>query len=213
MSTPIRFVYFDFGGVLGVPQDPDALSRQAELVGVPAVPYRQEYFAHRLSFDDGTLDAFTYWATIAASFGVSVDEKTVADLSDLDYRSYCTPNRSVYEWVAALRRDGIGTGIISNMPVDYAERLAGEHLTDGFDPCVISARLGVNKPGPAIYRFAVDSVRERGIGPDECLFLDDMAANVEGAIRSGLRAHRFAIDDADTIAQSFALPPFPLRVD
>jgi len=53
---------------------------------------------------------------------------------------------------------------------------------------VLSFRLGLRKPGAAIYEAALRRARVR---PREALFIDDMLENVEGARRAGMRALRF----------------------
>ncbi|MBI5242064.1 MAG: HAD family phosphatase [Elusimicrobia bacterium] len=53
---------------------------------------------------------------------------------------------------------------------------------------ILSYRLGLRKPGAAIYEAALRRARVR---PGEALFIDDMAENVEGARRAGMRALRY----------------------
>ena len=53
----------------------------------------------------------------------------------------------------------------------------------------LSYEVGSLKPDPAMYAAAADNV---GYGAGECLFIDDLPGNVEGAERCGMRAVRFA---------------------
>lgn len=53
---------------------------------------------------------------------------------------------------------------------------------------VLSFETGARKPERAIYEAAV---RAAGAEPAECLFIDDIAENVAGAEKAGLRALRF----------------------
>ena len=50
---------------------------------------------------------------------------------------------------------------------------------------VLSYELGLRKPEPAIYEAAVALA---GVKPRECLFIDDLLENCEGARRYGLQA-------------------------
>lgn len=52
----------------------------------------------------------------------------------------------------------------------------------------LSFRVGKLKPDPAMFLAAA---RDCGRAPEECLFIDDLAANVAGAERCGMRAVRF----------------------
>ena len=57
-----------------------------------------------------------------------------------------------------------------------------------FDDFVVSHKVNVAKPSAEIFRKAVEIA---GCPAEECLFIDDLAANVEGARESGLRALQF----------------------
>ncbi|MBK8175392.1 MAG: HAD family phosphatase [Rhodospirillales bacterium] len=57
-----------------------------------------------------------------------------------------------------------------------------------FDGFVVSGEVGLVKPDPGIYRHLL---RRFDLEPASCLFIDDVAANVEGARAVGLRAEPF----------------------
>ena len=61
-------------------------------------------------------------------------------------------------------------------------------LMDHFDDFVVSHKVNVVKPSAEIFQKAVEIA---DCLPEECLFIDDLAANVEGARESGLRALQF----------------------
>jgi len=61
-----------------------------------------------------------------------------------------------------------------------------------FDGHVYSHETGFTKPGREIYLKAL-SVADAG--PDECLFVDDLEANVTAAEGLGIRSHRFIGND------------------
>jgi putative hydrolase of the HAD superfamily len=54
-----------------------------------------------------------------------------------------------------------------------------------FDDYVLSYELGQMKPEPGIYRAALDKA---GARPSECVFIDDMEENIEGAAALGIPA-------------------------
>jgi putative hydrolase of the HAD superfamily len=51
-----------------------------------------------------------------------------------------------------------------------------------------SAQFGRSKPDPAIY---LDCLAALGVAPADALFIDDKAANANGARAAGLRAHHY----------------------
>jgi 2-haloacid dehalogenase len=70
---------------------------------------------------------------------------------------------------------------------------------DLFHDIVVSGDEKMTKPGHAIYHLAITRF---GIDPARALFIDDRAANVEGAIACGLNGHLFR--DAPTLYADLA---------
>lgn len=82
--------------------------------------------------------------------------------------------------VLAARQSGIRTALLSNAdgpdePIPWLDRL--------FDVLVFSGDVGVAKPDREIYRL---TVRRLGLEPGECVFVDDLAVNIRGAVAAGL---------------------------
>lgn len=61
-------------------------------------------------------------------------------------------------------------------------------LMNHFDGFIVSHRVNVAKPSAEIFQKAIELA---GCLPEECLFIDDLAANVEGARRFGMHAIQF----------------------
>ena len=57
-----------------------------------------------------------------------------------------------------------------------------------FDDVVISGRLGIKKPDPAIFEYLLN---RQNLRPDSTLFIDDSEVNVGAAERLGLVTHHF----------------------
>ena len=53
-------------------------------------------------------------------------------------------------------------------------------LSQMFDQVVVSAKVGLRKPQPEIYLLTADMLQHN---PRECVFLDDVPANVAAAQR------------------------------
>jgi putative hydrolase of the HAD superfamily len=96
------------------------------------------------------------------------------------------------EMLAALRRAraaGVRTGLISNsMGAGRYDRASFPELFDGV---VISGEVGLHKPQPEIYLLGCERV---GLAPVECVFVDDLRENCDGAEAVGMTAvlHRGA---------------------
>ena len=57
-----------------------------------------------------------------------------------------------------------------------------------FKDIIVSAELGILKPDARIYRYLLDKYN---LDPKESVFIDDVQANVEGAIAVGMKAFQF----------------------
>ena len=62
-----------------------------------------------------------------------------------------------------------------------------------FDEYVLSYEVGFIKPHPRIYQIAVDKAE---VSPNECLFIDDRAENIEAARQLGIQTIHF-LEDSD----------------
>jgi putative hydrolase of the HAD superfamily len=81
-----------------------------------------------------------------------------------------------------LHADGVPTGLLSNSwGPDYPREL----FPAMFDAVVISAEVGMRKPEPRIFRHAAELL---GLPPAECVFIDDIQANVTAAEQAGFTA-------------------------
>ncbi|HEX4724448.1 MAG TPA: HAD-IA family hydrolase [Pseudonocardiaceae bacterium] len=83
--------------------------------------------------------------------------------------------------VAAARAHGLRTGLLSN--ADNVDDL--DDLVAGiFDDILLAGRVGgFGKPDIRVYLLAADRL---GLAPEECVFVDDVAAFVHGAVRAGM---------------------------
>jgi putative hydrolase of the HAD superfamily len=74
-----------------------------------------------------------------------------------------------------------------------------------FETVVDSAFVGLRKPDPAIYAIVLERLR---LPAAACVFVDDIAVNVEAARELGFAAVRFR-DTDQAIAELDALLPAP----
>ena len=94
--------------------------------------------------------------------------------------------------LAAVRRAraaGIRTGLVSNsMGAGRYDRATFPELFDGV---VISGDVGMHKPQPEIFLLGAERA---GLAPEECVFVDDLRENCDGAEAVGMTAvlHRGA---------------------
>lgn len=92
--------------------------------------------------------------------------------------------------VRRARAHGIRTALLSN---SWGNSYPRDTWDGMFDDLVISGEVGLRKPEPEIYRLAAERLR---LDPAECVFVDDLELNVDGARAVGMTAiHHVAYDD------------------
>jgi 2-haloacid dehalogenase len=93
------------------------------------------------------------------------------------------------ELVAELAGSGRELYAISNFCGEvWPATMAAFPVLHCFKDIVISSFVGVCKPDPQIFALAL---RRFGVTAEDCLFIDDAAANVEGAKAAGIAAVQF----------------------
>lgn len=93
------------------------------------------------------------------------------------------PIPGMYELVEELKGKGYGIYLLSNASLrqhDYWPRIEASRFFDG---TLISSDEGVVKPQPEIYHLILQRF---GLKAEECFFVDDVPANIEGAYFCGI---------------------------
>ena len=99
------------------------------------------------------------------------------------------PEAGMIEALRRARAAGLKTGLISN---SWGRgRYDRDSFAELFDGVVISGEVGLYKPQPEIFRLGAERV---GLDPTDCVFVDDLRENCEGAEAVGMTAvlHRGA---------------------
>jgi epoxide hydrolase-like predicted phosphatase len=90
-----------------------------------------------------------------------------------------TLDEAMIRLLRKLHADGVPTGLLSN---SWGGGYPTELLSELFDAVVISAEVGMRKPEPRIFLHAAGLL---GIEPQECIFIDDIEANITAAEQLG----------------------------
>jgi putative hydrolase of the HAD superfamily len=184
----LRAVIFDFGGVLCFPPTTEQLSEAAALCGLSLPEFVDAFWHKRREYDRGNAPA-VYWRDIGQSSPNPFDDAMVAEMIRREIDFWSRFDQRMLNWIADLRNTGLRTSILSNLPKPLGERLHEiPGFLDHFDQVTFSYELGVIKPEPEIYEYAL---RGLGVAPSEALFFDDREENIEGARAIGLQAELF----------------------
>jgi putative hydrolase of the HAD superfamily len=93
------------------------------------------------------------------------------------------PVPAMYDTIRTLRGAGLRTALLSNSW--GCHEYPREDFPALFDSVVISGEVGMRKPEEEIFRHAA---RALGLAPQECVFIDDVEANVAAAQACGMTA-------------------------
>ncbi len=105
-------------------------------------------------------------------------------------------NQQLFEYIDSQLADQYKLGLLSNAGANWLERLFLPEQRQLFDEVVLSCDIGVTKPHPAMYETMASRL---GVLPEECLFIDDVAAYAAAAEAVGMQAIVF-----QTTAQTIA---------
>ena len=124
--------------------------------------------------------AFERWLADALSYGHAQPMEAKGLRAKLFAQVRAEPR--MRQAVRRARAGGRKTGLISNTwgPPPAFRRAQLDRM---FDAVVRSDEVGLRKPDPEIYLLTAQRL---GVRPVECVFVDDMLANVEGARSLGM---------------------------
>lgn len=185
MTSPIQAIIFDFGGVLMRTADPVGRREWEARLKLPAGGLERIVHgsASWIQAQRGALSVEDYWHGVARTLNMPE-----AELPALrrDYFRDDHLDQSLIALIGSLRGHGYKVGLLSNDALTLETKLRDElNIYSIFDAVVISAQIGVMKPDPGAYAAAA---RVLAVPMSACVFIDDNAANVEGARRVGMQA-------------------------
>ncbi|MCW2306508.1 HAD family hydrolase [Rhodobium gokarnense] len=176
-------------------------------IGRVLVAYEPRLLFRQILPDEAAVDRFlaevctsewNYQQDLGRSWDVAIAER-IARFPDQEeaIRAFRTrwqemvpgPIPESVELLEALHRSGVPLYSITNFSSDtFAETRARFSFLSLFRDIVVSAEEGLGKPDPRLFQLAIERF---GIEPARALFIDDVAANVEGARSVGLQAVQF----------------------
>lgn len=109
--------------------------------------------------------------------GLIVDYVGVLDGTDEEQRRW-------RHLLAAAKRDGVATAILSNDPGgEGAASIRQWQEREFVDAVVLSGEIGVEKPAEAAFQAAADAIE---LPMRDCVLVDDSILNIRAAVEAGL---------------------------
>lgn len=144
--------------------------------------------------NDGTLSDEEWRAEVAGALAAEHGCDPEAALAAWGTDGFSV-DEAVVQLVREVRAAGVATVCLSNATTRLEADLQERGVADAFTAVVSSSRVRSLKPAAAIYEAAAQAA---GAAPGDCLFVDDRAENVAGALAVGMPAVAFC--GADRLA-------------
>jgi putative hydrolase of the HAD superfamily len=209
----LEAVIWDFGGVL-TSSPFEAFARFEREHGLPPDIIRRTNASNHhenawAKFERAEVDLETFDRLFAAeskALGAEVRGKDVLPLLSGDLRP---------EMVEALKRikSRFKAGCITNnLPANAIGSASGRSLYIAevmvlFDHVIESAKIGLRKPDPRIYRMMLDAL---GVDPKHCVYLDDLGVNLKPAREMGMATIK-VVNASQALAELEAATGLALR--
>jgi putative hydrolase of the HAD superfamily len=198
----VKGLLTDFGGVLTTNVF-DSFKAFCEAEGLPPDTVKRtfgdnpEALAELRALERGDLTVEEFEPRFGPHLGI-------AETSGLVERLFAGvgPDEPMIEAVRRAHEAGVRTGVISNSWGGTSYDVADWRSL--FDSIVISGEVGLHKPGPEIFQFALS---ELGLPASECVFIDDLRENIAGAEAVGITGilHRGADSTLPELEHLFGL--------
>ena len=186
-------IFFDYGNVICT--DPTAKLRDYLAQKFQLEP---KVVGSILSEECGFLDSDviseeTFWKRVIKRAGYAGNpaefETTIQDI----YYPNIAPDQRVLHVVEKVKNTGIRTGILSNTSKRLGNYCRNNQHYAGFEPVILSFELGIRKPEPLIFYYALEAAGIPANDASTAGFVDDKQPNLEAARACGLRAVHFDI--------------------
>jgi HAD superfamily hydrolase (TIGR01509 family) len=194
MTSPC--VILDIGGVLEITPKTGWVQRWEQRLELPLGTVHERLHDVWRAGSVGSISEREVHEQVAARLRLDVPQVEVF-MADLWAEYLGTPNEELIAYVRGLRRQ-CTLGILSNSFVGAREReTALYHFDELVDQIVYSHEIGVSKPDPQAFEAVCAGLDVR---PEGCLFIDDVAVNVEASQKAGMQGHLFE-GNTQTIAR------------
>jgi len=182
---------FDFGNVVAFFDYQRICDRLGKRLGVPGDAIRAKLIEHGFArtlarLEAGEMAPTAFAADITGRLGLSMPfEQFVRDWEDIFWL-----NEPIAGLIGVLKSRGHHLILGSNTNVLHASHYRRQFAAtlDQFDAFVFSHEVGCLKPDARFYEACASAA---GVPPASCVFVDDLAENVEGARKAGLMSVQY----------------------
>ena len=202
MSPPIRALVSDFGGVLTTPLM-NAFANHQNRTGIPteALGRAMQAIAERdgahplFELEKGKITESAFLDALALELKNELGHAPEMHSFKEIYFEALEPNEPMIGLMRRVKAGGLRMALLTNNVREWEPLWRSMMPVDEiFEFVVDSAFVGMRKPEPEIYELTLERLGD-GIAASECLFVDDVAHNIEAARDLGFEAVHFRDND------------------
>lgn len=187
-NTTIKTVIFDVGGVLIRTMDRTMRQGLEKRLGLSQGQADELVFGGKMgtAAQLGKISSGELWTWLGKELGL--DETGVIRFRE-EFFGGDHLDTALVDFIRSLHTAGYQTAIISNAMDDLNHVVTDLYpMADAFDLIVGSAYEGIMKPDAAIFELTLERL---GKQPEQTIFVDDFAHNIEGAGAVGIHGVHF----------------------
>lgn len=193
MIKVIKNIVFDMGGVLIDLNIQRTLNEHFDEKYHKDIIEKVFYGDEWREMDRGTLCSEDAIPKILAHFPEEL-HPLLSKMID-NFYPYMPPVAGMESFIVRLKKAGYKTYLLSNASPRFFDMYQNYPAICQLDGFFISALYKLIKPQPEIYEAFCNKFK---LNPEECFFIDDMKANIEGAKAYGMQG--FVFDTKDIAA-------------
>jgi len=195
-KSKVKAIIFDVCGVLALDKYPDAEKYNRKVLGV------HEYVAKKLKISlDQYFDSIDTDYTKSMAGEIS-EEKVVKEIATNlkitpkklrklylgAYKSHFKQNKKLFEELSKLEKQGYVLAVLSDQWHLSEDPLMPHKLYKRFGVLIVSCDVGLRKPNPKIYKFALKKLK---LKPSQTVFVDNQEWNLKPAKKLGMKTILF----------------------
>lgn len=187
----IRNIIFDFGNVLGWTIADRTVSTFVE-------DPSEQRMIREVAFDPMDWDQLNRGAMTDDEMLAKIRSRLPEHLHNdgcMVYNNWTntsTPVLGMIRLVSELKEKGYRLYLLSNATMTFAKKYRDipwmVSILEQFDGLVFSAEVGMAKPDREIFEYVLNTYQ---LNAEECLFVDDIAVNIDGAKEAGIAGFLF----------------------
>ncbi len=183
----IKGAFFDFDDVVTIKKQgsPTIISYISNELGIPYDRVEKAYCKHNKDLLLGNIIHRDMWDEFCSDVGQVIDYQVLEDAF-----MNVTIDGKMIDYIKELRKDYL-IGMITDNKADRIKALVDKTELKGlFDVVIISAEVHGRKSEKKIFE---EALRQSGLKPSECVFIDNTASNLERPSEMGF--HTVFFDD------------------